>query len=87
MGFAPGFAYMTGLPPEFAGVPRLPVPRPRVPAGAVAVAEDYCAVYPNVSPGGWNLIGWSSAVIANVQAREFLFAVGDVVVFRPEAPV
>lgn len=55
-GFAPGFAYLTGLPPEL-HVPRRATPRTRVPAGAVAIAAGYTAVYPSPSPGGWHLIG------------------------------
>jgi KipI family sensor histidine kinase inhibitor len=55
-GFAPGFAYCTGLdglPP----VPRLDEPRTRVPAGAVGLADIFTGVYPSPSPGGWQLIG------------------------------
>lgn len=59
-GFAPGFAYLTGLPPE-RHLPRLDTPRARVPAGAVAVAGEYCGVYPTGSPGGWNLLGRTEA--------------------------
>jgi KipI family sensor histidine kinase inhibitor len=55
-GFAPGFAYMRGLAPEQA-VPRLDAPRPRVPAGAVALAGAYAGIYPTASPGGWRLVG------------------------------
>lgn len=55
-GFAPGFAYCAGLPPELA-VPRLATPRQRVPAGSVAIAGTWTAVYPGASPGGWQLIG------------------------------
>jgi KipI family sensor histidine kinase inhibitor len=53
-GFAPGFAYLTGLR---GGVPRLAAPRPRVPAGAVALAGDHVGIYPAASPGGWRLVG------------------------------
>ena len=60
VGFAPGFAYCTGLPAELA-VPRLERPRPRVPAGAVGVAGEYTAAYPTASPGGWRLIGRTDA--------------------------
>lgn len=59
-GFAPGFAYLTGLP-ESLHVPRLDSPRARVPAGSVAVAGAYCGVYPTASPGGWNLVGRTEA--------------------------
>ncbi|GGY15147.1 allophanate hydrolase [Streptomyces minutiscleroticus] len=55
-GFAPGFGYLTGLPPEL-HVPRRDTPRTRVPAGAVALAGPYSAVYPRATPGGWQLIG------------------------------
>src|SRR5437762_2808049 len=50
-GFAPGFGYLAGLPAALA-VPRLDTPRPRVPAGSVALAGRYCGVYPGASPGG-----------------------------------
>ncbi|RYZ31997.1 MAG: 5-oxoprolinase subunit PxpB [Propionibacteriaceae bacterium] len=55
-GFAPGFAYLTGLPDELA-VPRLATPRTRVPAGSVGLAGRFSAIYPTASPGGWQLIG------------------------------
>ncbi|MGP2441733.1 5-oxoprolinase subunit B family protein [Streptomyces sp. JW3] len=55
-GFAPGFGYLTGLPPHL-HVPRRATPRTRVPAGAVALAGPYSAVYPRATPGGWQLIG------------------------------
>jgi KipI family sensor histidine kinase inhibitor len=55
-GFAPGFAYLDGLPAELA-VPRLETPRPSVPAGSVALAGAWCGVYPTASPGGWRLVG------------------------------
>lgn len=55
-GFAPGFAYLSGLPQRLA-VPRLDTPRTRVPAGAVGLAGAWCGIYPTASPGGWQLIG------------------------------
>ena len=55
-GFAPGFAYLTGLPEDLA-VPRRETPRTRVPAGSVGLAGQYCGVYPRESPGGWQLVG------------------------------
>ncbi len=56
LGFAPGFAYLGLLDPQLAA-PRLATPRKRVPAGSVGIAEQQTAVYPSVSPGGWNLLG------------------------------
>lgn len=54
-GFAPGFAYLTGGA-EFR-VPRRETPRTRIPAGAVALAGEFSGVYPQASPGGWQIIG------------------------------
>ncbi|MFJ8536781.1 allophanate hydrolase subunit 1 [Streptomyces sp. NPDC093591] len=61
-GFAPGFGYLTGLPPRY-DVPRRATPRTAVPAGAVALAGPYTGVYPRSSPGGWQLIGTTDAVL------------------------
>lgn len=66
VGFAPGFAYLAGLPEELA-IARLVRPRERVPAGAVAVADRYSAVYPLATPGGWRLLGTTSAVMWDLQ--------------------
>ncbi|MEH1098676.1 5-oxoprolinase subunit B family protein [Micromonospora sp. CPCC 205561] len=66
-GFAPGFAYLTGLPAELA-VPRLPTPRPRVPAGSVALAGPYAGIYPAASPGGWLLVGRTDLALFDVRA-------------------
>ena len=62
LGFAPGFAYLGPLAPELA-TPRRETPRPRVPAGSVAVAGRQTAVYPLSTPGGWHLIGRTESVI------------------------
>jgi KipI family sensor histidine kinase inhibitor len=59
-GFAPGFAYLSGLD---ISVPRLATPRTRVPAGSVALAGTWCGVYPVTSPGGWQVIGHTDATL------------------------
>lgn len=61
-GFAPGFGYLTGLPSRY-DVPRRATPRTAVPAGSVALAGPYTGVYPRSSPGGWQLIGTTDAVL------------------------
>ncbi|MFI6267559.1 allophanate hydrolase subunit 1 [Micromonospora zamorensis] len=66
-GFAPGFPYLTGLPAELA-LPRLATPRPRVPAGSVALAGPYAGIYPGASPGGWLLVGRTDLVLFDVHA-------------------
>jgi KipI family sensor histidine kinase inhibitor len=55
-GFAPGFAYLSGGHPSF-NVPRRSTPRTRIPAGAVGLAGAFSGVYPQASPGGWQIIG------------------------------
>ncbi|CAG7615753.1 5-oxoprolinase/urea amidolyase family protein [Leucobacter soli] len=54
-GFAPGFVYLVGE--SGVRVPRRESPRTSVPAGSVGLADNYSAVYPRSSPGGWQLIG------------------------------
>ncbi|PWD52218.1 allophanate hydrolase subunit 1 [Serinibacter arcticus] len=80
-GFAPGFVYLEGLDPVLA-TPRLAVPRTGVPAGSVAVAAEMTAVYPRSSPGGWNLLGRTDAVMFDLdRERPALIEPGDVVRF------
>ncbi|MFC4066091.1 5-oxoprolinase subunit B family protein [Actinoplanes subglobosus] len=68
-GFAPGFAYLRGLPDAWA-VPRLAAPRPRVPAGAVALAGGYAGIYPTASPGGWRLVGHTDQNLFDVRREQ-----------------
>ncbi|MGV0991305.1 MAG: 5-oxoprolinase subunit B family protein [Mycobacterium sp.] len=65
-GFAPGFAYLVGGDPRLQ-VPRRAEPRTRVPAGSVALAGEFSGVYPRESPGGWQLIGRTDAVLWDVE--------------------
>ncbi len=66
IGFAPGFAYLIGGDPNLRPG-RRDQPRERVPAGAVAIAGEYAAVYPRPSPGGWQLIGHTDAVMFDAE--------------------
>lgn len=59
-GFSPGFAYLLGGDPRL-HVPRRADPRPRVPAMSLGLAGPFSGIYPNESPGGWQLIGRASA--------------------------
>jgi len=79
LGFAPGFAYLGGLPDAIA-TPRRPSPRERVPAGSVGIAGEQTGVYPLSMPGGWNLIGRTDAVLFDPQRAE-------PALLRPGAPV
>jgi KipI family sensor histidine kinase inhibitor len=64
-GFAPGFGYLAGLP-ESLHVPRRATPRTRVPAGSVGLAGPFAGAYPQASPGGWQLVGRTGAVLFDV---------------------
>jgi KipI family sensor histidine kinase inhibitor len=82
IGFAPGFAYLGEVDPRIAA-PRLATPRQKVPRGAVAIADRQTAVYPAVSPGGWNLIGRCPIRMFNPQANPIMpVNVGDKVRFE-----
>ncbi|MGW5720891.1 5-oxoprolinase subunit B family protein [Amycolatopsis sp. NPDC003865] len=65
-GFAPGFAYLSGLDPAL-HVSRRTTPRTRIPAGSVAIAGEYSAVYPSASPGGWRLLGRTDVPVWDVE--------------------
>ena len=81
-GFAPGFSYLVGGDPRLY-VPRRDEARVRVPAGAVAIAGAFSAVYPRVSPGGWQLLGHTDAVLWDSDADPpAVLRPGAVVQFR-----
>lgn len=82
-GFAPGFTYCAADPAPF-DVPRRASPRTAVPAGSVAVAGRFSAVYPRASPGGWRLLGRTDAVLWDLGRPEpALLRPGDRVRYRP----
>lgn len=81
-GFAPGFAYLVDGDPRLR-VPRRAEPRTSVPAGSVGLAGEFSAVYPRQSPGGWQLIGRTDAVLWDLQrSNPALLAQGMWVQFR-----
>ena len=85
-GFSPGFAYLGGLDPALR-IPRRATPRTRVPAGSVAIAADYSCIYPSPSPGGWHLLGRTTADVWNVGRSEpALLMPGTTVRFRQVRP-
>lgn len=81
IGFAPGFAYL-GEVDESIAAPRLNTPRMKVPKGAVAIADKQTAIYPNTSPGGWNIIGLCPIDMFDAKATPIMpVKVGDIVKF------
>ena len=82
VGFVPGFAYMAEVDPRIAA-PRRGTPRLQVPAGSVAIASGQTGIYPDTTPGGWNIIGRTPVRPYNPERPEaFLLRAGDRVRFR-----
>ena len=83
IGFTPGFAFL-GNTAEVLHVPRKNTPRLKVPTGSVAIAERQTAVYPGVSPGGWQILGRTATPLVDWQSDSLaLIEVGDSVRFEP----
>ncbi|MCX6954970.1 MAG: 5-oxoprolinase subunit PxpB [Verrucomicrobia bacterium] len=82
VGFAPGFAYLGGLPAKL-HTPRRATPRTGVPAGTVGIGGAQTGVYPLATPGGWNLIGRTPLRLFDAgRADAALLRTGDRVKFR-----
>lgn len=85
LGFSRGFPYLEGLDPALR-LPRRASPRPRVPAGSVAIAAEQAGIYPQATPGGWHLLGTTDAVLFDESAEPpASLAPGDRVRFVPAA--
>jgi inhibitor of KinA len=83
IGFTPGFAFLGNTPDEL-HVPRKTTPRLKVPIGSVALAENQTAVYPSVTPGGWQIIGRTPVNLIDWGSKNLaLIAMGDSVRFKP----
>ncbi|HZU74610.1 MAG TPA: 5-oxoprolinase subunit PxpB [Acidimicrobiales bacterium] len=83
LGFSPGFAYLAGTDPALS-VPRRQTPRPSVPAGSVGLAGGMSCLYPRSTPGGWQLIGTTSALLFDQRRRPpALLSAGDSVRLVP----
>jgi inhibitor of KinA len=81
VGFVPGWGYLGPLPEELE-LPRLQVPRTKVPAGSVAIAGRQAGIYPLAVPGGWHLIGRTSVKLFLPDSDPpCLFRAGDRVKF------
>jgi len=86
LGFAPGFAYLGGLP-EAIATPRRPEPRMAVPAGSVGIGGSQTGVYPLMSPGGWQLIGRTPLRLFDARRDPpAMLAAGDRVHFTSVTP-
>ena len=83
IGFLPGFMYLGGVP-EALEVPRKSAPRPKVPMGSVGLAGKQTGIYPQDSPGGWNIIGKCPVPMFDLKKENPCFVkVGDKIQFYP----
>lgn len=83
IGFSPGFPYLSGLPKELA-TRRQDSPRLKVPQGSVAIGGSQTGIYPQETPGGWNIIGRTPVRLFRAElARPCLMTAGDSVSFLP----
>jgi inhibitor of KinA len=86
IGFAPGFPYLGGLPKELI-TPRHAKPRMAVPAGSVGIGGEQTGIYPQVTPGGWNLIGRTPLRLFRPEDDPpVLLQAGDIVKFKAITP-
>jgi len=86
IGFAPGFPYLGGLPKELI-TPRHAKPRMAVPAGSVGIGGEQTGIYPQETPGGWNLIGRTPLRLFRPEDDPpVLLQAGDIVKFRAVTP-
>lgn len=82
IGFSPGFPYLAGLPKAI-HCPRKASPRPRVSPGDVAIGGTQTGIYPQATPGGWNIIGRTPVVLFDpARTNPCLLSAGDQVRFR-----
>lgn len=83
LGFTPGFPYLGGMDERIAA-PRRASPRTRVPAGSVGIADRQTGIYPQDSPGGWNIIGRTPALLFDPSRQPpALLAAGLYIRFQP----
>ncbi|WP_419764488.1 MAG: 5-oxoprolinase subunit PxpB [Arcobacter sp.] len=83
IGFLPGFAYLASVDERIA-LPRLATPRKQIPKGSVAIADTQTTVYPQSSPGGWNIIGRTTMELFDKKLEKLSpLSVGDKIKFNP----
>lgn len=83
LGFMPGFPYLGGMPPELK-TPRLTIPKLKIEAGSVGIADGQTGIYPLESPGGWRIIGRTPLKIFDrLREQPTLLCAGDQLRFVP----
>jgi len=82
IGFLPGLPFL-GKMKINKFIPRKLSPRLQIPSGSVGIVNDLCVIYPNDSPGGWNIIGKTKKKLFNINKKNYsTFSPGDQVKFK-----
>ena len=81
IGFMPGLPFL-GLLNTKIKIPRLENPRLNVPKGSLGIVDNLSVIYPNKSPGGWNIIGKTNYKLFNNKKNISIIKPGDVVKFN-----
>ena len=83
IGFLPAFAYLADVD-ERISTSRLQTPRKEIPKGSVAIADNQTAIYPQNSPGGWNIIAKTALELFDKNLENLtIFEIGNKVKFNP----
>ncbi len=86
LGFSPGFPYLGGMDPSLQ-TPRLKVPRLKIPPGSVGIADYQTGIYPQETPGGWQIIGRCPILLFDIKSESpAKLRAGDTVIFVPIEP-
>ncbi|MGH6852412.1 MAG: 5-oxoprolinase subunit B family protein [Methylocella sp.] len=81
-GFAPGFTFLGGLPPELA-IPRRAVPRGPVPPGSLLIAGGQALIASCAMPTGWYGIGRTPVkMFDSLRGQICLAGIGDEICFE-----
>jgi KipI family sensor histidine kinase inhibitor len=82
MGFLPGLPFLSELDPKLK-LPRRSNPRTLVPSGSIGIAINQSVIYPQDSPGGWNIVGRTPVSIFDQRKENsILLSIGDRITFR-----
>ncbi|WP_226574461.1 5-oxoprolinase subunit B family protein [Acuticoccus sediminis] len=82
-GFAPGYAYMSGIDQTLT-LPRRQKPRPPIPAGSIIMAAGMAVLCSVSMPTGWYVVGRTALTLFDPDRDPMVpFAVGDRLTFEP----
>ena len=82
IGFLPGLPFMGNID-KIVNLPRKLTPRINIPKGSIGIVDNLCVIYPQNSPGGWNIIGRTPVeIFPNVYKNSFNINAGDKIKFK-----